>query len=282
MKENTGKKRKTIIAAVLATVLLLAVFLWLIPALHEKACMDRVYNDMDADLNTVQNASIRIIHMLEKQDGSYSCSAGASGVIIAREGSRYFVLTAAHVVSNPELKHIIMTALTPAWEEYQRTGSIDAYYAEMPEAEVVYFDEEYDLALLAFDSAEELAVAETAGRNPAKGDRIALIASRFEDGKRIFARNFGKVTSGETERFEPGGGYHPSMVLKMNAYIADGSSGGAVYNEEMQLAGMVIGGDFDFLGRFRSGIFMPAEEIGICLQRRQDAETAKISFNFSR
>ena len=55
-----------------------------------------------------------------------------------------------------------------------------------------------------------------------------------------------------------------------------------MYNEEMQLAGMVIGGDFDFLGRFRSGIFMPAEEIGICLQRRQDAETAKISFNFSR
>ena len=39
----------------------------------------------------------------------------------------------------------------------------------------------------------------------------------------------------------------------------------------MKLAGMVIGADIDFLGRFRYAIFMPAEEISACIRRWQQA-----------
>ena len=276
MKENKGSKRKPVIAAVIATALLAAVFLWLAPALHDKACRERVHADMDAQLSSVENARIRVIHVLETPEGP-AYSAGASGVIISGENGLYYALTALHVVSDPTYGFIIMTARTPSWAEFSEKGgvSVQDYFRSMPEAEVVYQDEEYDLAVLAFSSADKLDIAERAEKNPAKGDRIALIASRYDSGRRYFGRNFGKVTSSETELFEPDGGHHPAMVLKMNAWITDGSSGGAVYSEEMKLAGMIIGGDFDRLGRFRYGIFMPAEEIAGCLQRWQGSGAAK-------
>ena len=270
---KNGKARIKTIAAAAVLLILLSVFLvWLIPELHERACRKRIYEDLDERLLLVSSSGIRIIQSV-KEDGGTSYSMGASGVVIARDGTRYYALTANHVVSNPDLKLFVMTLETPSWAEYKEKGkgSVDAYFGEMPEAEVVYRDDQYDLAVISFKPKEYLEVAQVAEENPAKGDRVALITSRYDNGRRYFAKDFGKVTSSKPELFEPGGGEKPSPVLKTNAYITTGSSGGAVFNEKMKLAGMVIGADIDFLGRFRYAIFMPAEEISACIRRWQQA-----------
>ena len=57
----------------------------------------------------------------------------------------------------------------------------------------------------------------------------------------------------------------PNQILKHNAYTADGSSGGAVFDEDMKLVGINIGGGVDFLGRYRYGAMIPCEQIRTCV-----------------
>ena len=169
-KKQAGPAVKIIIAAV--SVLLLAAFLiWLIPELHEKACRKRFYTDLNERLPLVSSASVRIIQVL-KEDGGTSYSMGASAVAIAREGTRYYAMTANHVVSDPEFTLRIMTMETLSWAEYkeEKKGkcTVEDYFGEMPEAEVVYRDETYDLAIVAFKPLEYLEVPGRTEENPAK------------------------------------------------------------------------------------------------------------------
>lgn len=264
--------RKTFIAVLSALVLIVLLFLlFLLPDLYENSCRSRFFPDMDAQLSLVENSSICIIHATEERAGSVTYSPGAGGVIIHKEHNQYFAITAYHVVKNLDAKHLIMTALTPSMEEFRRGGNVSAlaYYGQLPEAEVVYVHEEYDLAIISFRSSEELSIANRSVCNPVKGDRIAAIGVQYVGGERLFSKNYGYVRSTKPKLFDPNDNQEPTMVLKMNAYSAPGSSGSPVYNEKAELVGMVIGGRTDFLGRFRSGVFIPIEMINTSIQTWQ-------------
>lgn len=53
----------------------------------------------------------------------------------------------------------------------------------------------------------------------------------------------------------------PVKILKINAYVAPGNSGGVVLNSDMEIVGIVIGGGTDLLGRFKCGYMVPCDLI---------------------
>lgn len=275
-------KRKHFIVILFALVLMVLLFLlFLLPGLYEKSCQNRYFPEIDSQLSLVESSSICIIHATEEREGSVAYSAGAGGVIIQKDHDRYYALTAYHVVKAMDAKHLVMTALTPSIEEFRRGGNASAlaYYGQLPEAEVVFTQEEYDLAIISFCFSEELSIANRSVCNPQKGDRIAAIGIRYEGGERLFSKFFGYVLSKNPELFDPKDKQEPTMVLKMNAYAAPGSSGGPVYNEKAELIGLVIGGSTDFIGRFRFGAFVPIEMINTSIQSWQMNEDKEHVYN---
>lgn len=277
-----SKRNKHFIVALFSFVLMALLFLlFLLPGLYEKSCQNRFFTDIDAQLSLVDSGSICIIHATEEREGSVAYSPGAGGVVIQKDNDRYYALTAYHVVKSMDAKHLVMTSNTPSMEKFRRDGNASAlaYYGQLPEAEVVFIQEEYDLAIISFCSSEELSIAPRSDCEPKKGDRIATIGIRYEGGERLFSKYFGYVLSKNPELFDPDDNQKPTMVLKMNAYSAPGSSGGPVYNEKAELVGMVIGGSTDFSGRFRSSVFIPIEMINTSIRTWQMNESKKAVFN---
>lgn len=256
-----------LILALIAVVFI--VIVW--PSIYDHQCKNRVYNDMESSLSSVESSNIRIISVSGNEDEGIGYSAGASGVIFDHNDGRYYALTAYHVINAEDADHfIVATALTPSFDEYKKgkgiTGHIPQsdYYEMMPEAKVEYQSEKSDLAIISFQSKEELDIVELADNNPRNGDRIAVVGNP-DNTEGHFIHSFGKVTSSEEIDFEAGDGQLSNRVLKHSAYEAPGSSGGAVYSEQMQLVGINIGGGTDFFGRFRYGAMIPCEQINECI-----------------
>ena len=67
---------------------LFTVFAW--PSIYEYQCKNRVYDDMEASLASVENANIRIIAVTGNEDEGVGYSASASGVIIDRVDDTYY------------------------------------------------------------------------------------------------------------------------------------------------------------------------------------------------
>ena len=132
------------------------------------------------------------------------------------------------------------------------------FYRDLPE----HLESLEELADLPFTTDEDLAAATLAGSDPVKGDRILCVGNPQND---WFARSYGVVTSG-IERFGEAQGF-PSNAMKHSAYIHEGSSGGAAFNEKMKLAGTVPGGSFSPDGKdFKYGMLIPASELKICIE----------------
>ena len=100
-------------------------------------------------------------------------------------------------------------------------------------------------------------MAAIAASDPRIGDRILCVGNPQNE---WFAQSYGKVISG-LEKFGEAQGF-PSNAMRHTARIQVGSSGGAAFNEQMQLAGTVPGGSFSPDGQsFRYGVLIPASEI---------------------
>lgn len=267
-----NKKMKPIIC-ILIIALLAGVFIVIIwPSIYDYQCKNRTYSDIELSLDSVESSNIRIISVSGSEDEGVGYSAGASGVIFDYDKGTYYALTAYHVVNDADAdRFIIATALTPTYDEYKKekgiTGHIPQsdYYELMPEAIVEYQSEKADLAIISFRYSEKLDVAEVAVDNPQKGHRIVAIGNPV-DAERHFIHSFGKITSSEETTFEAGDGQASNRILKHSAYVAPGSSGGAVFSAQMQLIGINIGGGTDFLGRFRYGVMIPSSQINACIE----------------
>ena len=81
-----------------------------------------------------------------------------------------------------------------------------------------------------------------------------------------FIHSFGKITSAKEIIFEADDGRPADRVLKHNAYEEPGSSGGAIYSEQMQVVGLNIGGGRDMFDRFRYGVMIPSDQINECIK----------------
>ena len=142
-----------------------------------------------------------------------------SGVIFARNGNTYYVLTARHVVATPD-EYIIVT---PSGKE-----SVLDY------SQVTHFDES-DLAVISFTSTEDLAIA-SFGRSEDLFTGEAVYVSGWPAVDAAITKPSHLVTTGNIAGIREGNadGYE---LLYSNS-TGPGMSGGPVFNQEGQVIGI--------------------------------------------
>ena len=258
------KRRKTYLTLSVMT-LILSILLTGCSGKNENS-RSVVYDDMKTafEQSGLLSANIGIFSKTET-DGSISYGEGGSGVICKKEGGMYYALTAAHVVSVENAQLLVFTTNTEMKSESIPGVDLNVLtpetYDAMYTAEIEYVSKRDDLAVISFQADEDLTVITLAEEDPKKDDRIICVGNPQNE---WFAVSYGKITSG-IEKFGETQGF-PSNAMKHSAYIQVGSSGGAAFNEQMQLAGTTPGGSFSLDGKtFNYGVMIPISEIKICL-----------------
>lgn len=219
---------------------------------------------------SVLSANICIVRCEETTHGNmteYSYSLGASGVIFESKQGRYYALTANHVVeekdSSVKSSFIIQPYGTVSYSKSSdRHSSLGEYYSKFPIAKVEYTDEKDDLAVISFYTSEKLNVLPLAESDALSGERIAVVSNPVGD---RFVHSFGNIISDEKIVFSADDDKSYNMAIQHNAYIAPGSSGSAVLNENMEIVGINIGGATDFMGRYRYSAMIPLRQIKLFL-----------------
>lgn len=255
---------KKIIAVVMAIIIciLCVGFALIYPSFYEKKAKTTVDQELQNGLKKVISANIGVI-TVTKEDGATGYSAGASGFIFDRQDRAYYAITAYHVVAKQDGCLVLTAYEDTFWEYREKTsgtghGSVEEYYSRLPSANIEYVSEESDLAIIRFESDRELDVASVSTDVPAKKDRIVAFGTQEGD---FFTATYGKILSDKLVNFTTDDEYSENKVMKHSAYVTYGNSGGAVYDADMQIIGMNIGGGTDVFGRFRYGAMIPCDQI---------------------
>ena len=265
MKNKRGQLILTVILCVILFVSILSTFIY--PYLYEYQCKTRHFDEFENGItNDILESNIVIVKYEEKTSGnvtSFSYSAGASGVIFYSEDDTYYALTAYHVVKDVEnVEYIVMPYGAPTYLEYRKNNEVyitsEEFYGQFETAQILYADEEYDLAVITFKSEKKLSELSISEKNPKYNEKIAVISN--PDGER-FVHSYGTIRSKDYYVFNSDDELLPAKTFKHNAYESHGSSGSAVLNQEMQIVGINIGGGTDFLHRFKYGAMVPCELI---------------------
>lgn len=160
-------------------------------------------------------------------------SPGGSGVIIARQGNTYTVLTANHVISNPNVSYTIQTN---SQKQYQATSTVN-----------LKEQTGFDLGIVKFESPEVLSVA-TVGNPEFVGVGATIYVSGYPLTAEVGAERNHEFTSGTVTsiRDNVSEGYD----LRYQALTRRGMSGGGVFNTDGQLVG--IHGQAEVVGSIQS------------------------------
>lgn len=149
-------------------------------------------------------------------DGQYP----GSGVIVARQGNTYYVLTAAHVVATEDKYEVV----TPDGERYAVSYSIVKKLSGV------------DLAVLEFTSNKNYSIARLGNSNQLSEGSTVYISGWANPGREILQR-VRQFTSGQVSALSPtplADGY----ALVYTNITRAGMSGGAVLNDKGHLVGV--------------------------------------------
>lgn len=198
-----------------------------------------------------------------------SYGVGASGTIIKREGDRYYVLTAYHVIKPKKdsvrtdilvLDYNDNGKLDPA--KFQESNGFEHYYDKFPKARVEFYDKNYDLAVISFTSNEDYATIQIAKSPPKFGHVVESLSNPYENARNQIdvGRFFGAYSTAPSMKF-----YKVQYpMITHTAKGSEGSSGGMVLNENLELVGVTLGGtEIKFIA-FRFYLFgkaMPANRV---------------------
>ncbi len=149
------------------------------------------------------------------------CGAGpsrdcGSGVLVDAGGGRAVVLTAWHVVRGHR------DAITIRWPD----GTTAA-------AKVVASDDAFDLAVLSTPTPKAAPV-QLAAKAPAVGDRLTIAG--YGGAPFVYREASGPVT-----QFLSPAGRHPAHMVEVRAAARQGDSGGPIFTESGELAGILWG-----------------------------------------
>lgn len=176
-----------------------------------------------------------------------------SGVIFKKhgdlEGGTYYVLTNNHVVY------------------LQNNGSYFEYtvndcYDEVYIGTVEYASADYDLAVISFSSSKEYNVLSFANANPHVDDMIISFGNPLGISNAV---TFGTVK--EYSHVTLAGEFSKEMsnvtfsVIKHDAYMDGGSSGGALIDKNYNICGINYAASFDSNDDFTSGYAIPIERV---------------------
>ena len=229
---------------------------------------NEAYDSMKKEMENKKSMNICVISATETDEELMSYSVGASGIVIGKDQYGYYALTAAHVVDKEKTKFLVRTVYDPDKEEYRKEHNLritsQEYYDALAEAQVVYTDQKEDLAIVHFNSEEELSVAEISQENPSKNDLIIAVGT-YADKMEYFYESTGRIKNDELVPFVTNDKFGESQVIRHSAFTAEGFSGAGVFNSEMQLVGMNIGGSTNIFGGFKYSVMIPCEQIQNCI-----------------
>ena len=171
----------------------------------------------------VMNANVKIntstykIEFFQRVEGPVKGSG--SGFIIHKETVNqktfYYVLTNSHVINLDK--------------DYRHEYKIEDIYNNLVDAELVAENEEYDLAILKFQSNTELQVVELASENPQKNQTVFSVGSPSGKQNIITAGKIVGYTTISNVEYE---------VIVHEAFIHKGSSGSMLIDESFKLVGI--------------------------------------------
>jgi S1-C subfamily serine protease len=170
-----------------------------------------------------------------------------SGVVFAEDRLYYYILTNNHVAYQQPVK-------SPAYRVHD-------YLGNTYDASLVYFDSNYDLAILKFRKDEtELRLIDFAKANLEIDEHVTIIGF---PARQINAITMGKVVG--YERIEISD-VDPDIVsidfdvMSMDAPVKGGSSGSLVVNENHELSGILFAGTISG-SNFTVSYALPLEEV---------------------
>ena len=179
-----------------------------------------------------------------------SVTSQGSGVIFRLQNGFCYVLTNCHVARKEDgySKHSIEI------KDYKGNTYTGHIYANPSKTVGEAISEEYDLAVLYFKSTDtelkEVALGDT---DAGKGDFVAALGSPKDAANTVtLGVSEGEVTIGDSNEELKDVDFG---VTRFNAYINNGSSGGALVDIDMKLCGIVFAGNGD--GEFRYGLAIP-------------------------
>jgi serine protease Do len=268
-------RTKPLILLMLIVFFIMGIF-FVHPFINNKMFFNQVMNSgiIEKVENEALSANIKIVRLQYSNDengSSISVSPGASGAIIGNEGNRYYALTANHVISEmdniDDTQFVVMGYDDLDYTDFLSKGGefqgIANYYQQFPVVLVEHYNDEYDLALISFLSENDYTVLPIADEMPKYGDIVASISNPY--GYRNVV-TIGKISSKKLRHFgdEMGKSQHPMM--EHTAKVAEGSSGSALLNENLEIVGIQIGGNYNLFRQFKSGMAMPNEYIRTFLE----------------
>lgn len=182
---------------------------------------------LQASAKTAKEVAQVAVPTTVRIDNPLGSNLGGSGVIIAKNGNTYTVLTCNHVVKNPNLDYSIYTSKKKTYKVTQVTN-------------LQKNENEPDLAVIKFESAEEQAVAPVSNSDEAgigSGVYLSGYPMSIEvEGEREYEFTNGQISSRPDKR--PG-----DYTMRYTAVTRRGMSGGPVFDVSGRVVGIHGQGD---------------------------------------
>ena len=284
------KNKKSIIIGLVLGIIIMALYLYIIPIIHENNCKSRVYDDMKKQEDIIKKSIVGIMHESETEDLKTSGSFG-SGVIFNKVDNVYYAITAKHVVDDKNSSYKLFTINTKFSGETIEAGnniSIEVpdenYYESLIDVKLEYMSDSTDLAIISFISDEDLPVLEFEEKEINIGDKIMCIG--HPEGHKYYV-SFGTITSNiKNIAFSKSNkNEKPTSVIEHNAYLNQGNSGGVAISKNMKIVGINVGGAFTITGKFSNGYMIPntivKENISKYNKSKDNSNDLKLSDNWS-
>ena len=264
-------KTRKIFILLLVSVAIISVSLPSIKPLYNQTVNREFIEKVESNALSANIKIVQLKYTSGVNSSSIAVSAGASGVIIRKEGDRYFALTANHVIS--ELDDVDKTQIVVlGYDDLDFQDSLNKggefigtanYYMKFPEITVEYASEKSDLALISFRSDKAYTPLSLAEDNPEYGDKIASMSNPH--GKRNLV-TAGKIGSATFWDFEDESEKAQYSVITHSSVISEGSSGSALLDEDLDIVGINLGGNENLFRQFVSGMAIPNDQIRAFLE----------------
>lgn len=256
--------KKNIIITSVLFIIIIALYFFIIPIIHENNCKKRIYNDLIDKASTAEKSVIGIISKSDMNKLA-SFSGIGSGVIFEKKGNTYYAVTAAHVVDNKDCSYLVFTRNTEFKGQTvlidEKKSAVfeipdDEYYKSLINGNVEYISESDDLAIISFETEEDLPILEFENNKIQKGNRIISIG--HPEGER-YIKTYGKITSELKPVNLPSKTSKDKIdrVIEHNCYLNFGNSGGVAISENMKIEGINIGGQFTLTKKYSKAYMIP-------------------------
>ena len=101
-------KYKNIIIGFITAIVIAALYIFIIPIIHENNCKSRVYADMKENEDIIKKSIVGIMPETVSK-GLKSHGGFGSGVIFEKAGSTYYAVTAKHVINDNASSYKLFT-----------------------------------------------------------------------------------------------------------------------------------------------------------------------------